>query len=585
MDNKEERKKTIIKIKKLSCLLIITTVFCVLPAIAKAASLYFYPGTKTVNVGDIVNISVYINSNGTSINNSEATINFPTDNLEVLSVSKSGSIFSLWVEDPSFSNGNGTISFNGGLPTPGYTGNGGKVLSAVFKAKSSGSATLIFSSAAIRANDGLGTNVFGGAGQSQLTLIDKKSATTVKTEKAEEEKPKTAEPAKETPPSISLAKIYSNSHPDQNKWYSNNNVNVAWSLPANTNSVKVLVDKKAQATPSIAYTPAIKDKTITDIEDGVWYLHVQPRVASTWGEVSNFRLQIDTGKPEYFRIKFLEKDDSNKVKNNITFDSRDNLSGIDHYEISVDTSPTVVWQDDGSHTYPLFNLAPGKHTVKAKAVDGAGNYLTDSLDIIIMETAIPTEGLVEENPITNNTPKISNYPKELEAGLPLVVSGQGMPNAEIMIWLQKNNETAQGRTIITDEYGKFKLTLDSKTGLGTYKLWAKDNRQTEQSEKITITVVPEKLINSKNLIFILIIAILLFIIGIFAFKRQSFAKAKRIENKLQKALDFMKQESKNQIYFLKKTEAQRMLTREERETLRKLESDLEETERFIARKK
>ncbi len=139
---------------------------------AQAASLYFYPANKTVEVGDIVKVSVIVNTAGVAINNAEANISFPTDMLDVASISK-GSVFSLWVEEPTFSNGSGSISFNGGIPTPGYTGTSGTLISITFRAKKAGTATIFFSAGAARANDGIGTDVLTGMGQASLTLVDK----------------------------------------------------------------------------------------------------------------------------------------------------------------------------------------------------------------------------------------------------------------------------------------------------------------------------------------------------------------------------------------------------------------------------
>ncbi len=156
--------------------------------VAQAASMYFSPSSKNVNVGDIIKVSVLLNTESEAVNNAEANINFPSDKLEIVSITK-GSVFSLWVEEPSFSNGVGTASFNGGIPTPGYEGSGGNLVSITFRAKKSGTASIYFASGAVRANDGLGTNVLRGLGQAQFTLVDKAAAPTETT------------PPKETPPS------------------------------------------------------------------------------------------------------------------------------------------------------------------------------------------------------------------------------------------------------------------------------------------------------------------------------------------------------------------------------------------------
>ncbi len=127
--------------------------------VAHAATLSLMPTSSSISVGNIVSIKVVVNTSGKYINNGEASIQFPTDLLEVVSISKNSSIFSLWVEEPSFSNYNGKISFNGGVPTPGFIGSNGTIASVTFKAKKAGTASVIFGDAAIRENDGFGTDI------------------------------------------------------------------------------------------------------------------------------------------------------------------------------------------------------------------------------------------------------------------------------------------------------------------------------------------------------------------------------------------------------------------------------------------
>lgn len=137
---------------------------------AQAASLHFSPSSGDVTVGNIINVSVVVNTQGVPINNAEATINFPTSLLEVVSITKTGSIFSLWVEEPSFSNISGNISFNGGVPSPGYNGATGRLLNIAFRVKSAGTASLLFASGSVRANDGLGTDVLSALGGASFSV-------------------------------------------------------------------------------------------------------------------------------------------------------------------------------------------------------------------------------------------------------------------------------------------------------------------------------------------------------------------------------------------------------------------------------
>ncbi len=89
--------------------------------------------TKVIEGATFV-VNVSINTQSKIINNAEAVVSYPADVVEVTSIGYGSSIFTLWAEVPVFSNTTGMVSFNGGIPNPGFTGSGG-VMSITFKAK------------------------------------------------------------------------------------------------------------------------------------------------------------------------------------------------------------------------------------------------------------------------------------------------------------------------------------------------------------------------------------------------------------------------------------------------------------------
>ena len=140
------------------------------PFIASAATLSLTPSSATVGAGNIFTVKLLVNTQGQAINSADAVLNFPTDLLRVVSISDSDSIFSLWVQNPIFSNNNGTISFTGGLPTPGFTGSAGNIINIVFQAEKAGTASVLISSGDVFANDGLGTDILNASNPAQFTL-------------------------------------------------------------------------------------------------------------------------------------------------------------------------------------------------------------------------------------------------------------------------------------------------------------------------------------------------------------------------------------------------------------------------------
>ncbi len=73
------------------------------------ASLYFSPSSGKKVVGDTFAVAVRVNTAGNSINAAEGSVVFAPDKIQVVSVSKTGSIFSLWATEPTFSNADGTV--------------------------------------------------------------------------------------------------------------------------------------------------------------------------------------------------------------------------------------------------------------------------------------------------------------------------------------------------------------------------------------------------------------------------------------------------------------------------------------------
>jgi hypothetical protein len=111
------------------------------------------------------------------MNAASGVVSFPTDKLQVVSVTKSGSIFSLWVQDPSFSNSSGKVNFEGIVLNPGYTGSRGKLVNITFRTRAEGSATISFLSGSVLANDGSGSNILTSSGKATINITPKLATT------------------------------------------------------------------------------------------------------------------------------------------------------------------------------------------------------------------------------------------------------------------------------------------------------------------------------------------------------------------------------------------------------------------------
>ena len=450
-----------VKIYKIIWLLLFFGLF---PFGTEAATLYFSPSSGEYAVGGVFSVSVYVSSADQAMNAASGAVSFPADKLEVISLSKTGSIFTLWVQEPLFSNSSGAVNFEGIALNPGFTGIGGKLITINFKAKAAGAAVLNFSSGSVLANDGKGTNILANLGSAQFSLVAAASAAPT----APPSVSKTTTPFV-VPSVLSAPQIFFTDASRPNRMVCQKDAKFTWSVPAGATRVRLLVGKISLAIPTVVYSPAISEREITNFEDGIWYFNAQLRNAGGWGAVARYKLQIDTQPPEKFAIKFIDGVKTENPKPTVVFDTTDSLSGIDYYKIKIGegdffpVAPEIV----KSNPYTLPSQNPGKRNILVQAFDKAGNYATAVEEFEIL-------------PISS--PRITEYPKEMRNEELLVVRGSTHPNSQVKIWLQKEGEEPRSFVVQSNQDGKFAYLAEDKLKEGIYKMWATvTNAQEAQS--------------------------------------------------------------------------------------------------------
>jgi hypothetical protein len=542
-----------------------------IPFVGEAASISITPSDTSVSVGDIVSIKIVVNTDGVAINNAEATIQFPTDMLEVVSLSKNPSIFTLWVEEPGFSNLTGKITFNGGVANPGFSGSAGTIATVIFKAKKAGAASVIFSDSAVRKNDGLGTNVLSSKNSSLIHIgsvdVLVPSVPTFGDQGIVGDKPT----------------ITSETHPDQDIWYALDTATFNWKISKGVTSIQTLFDTNARALPTITYDSSVTQKTLSSISDGTFYFHIRYLNASGWGPVAHYKVHVDTTAPQTFTPTVRLEGDVVYMKLNAV----DTMSGIQQYVVRFDNTEglsvekTVPKSALVDNEYALPALNQGNYTAVVTAYDKAGNH---------------TEATVSfASPIVS-VPKISLNTREINTGESVVVTGASeYVGKQVEVTLESKGKTIATSTQMVASDGSFSVTTEKIKTAGVVTIFAENilssTVRSQPSTKLYLTVNETMVIKVATLIFWLIVIVLLIILLLivaYVGWHRFLGVRKKMDQELQhtaksthKAMSSLKDELDKQLKDLERTKVDRALNEKEEQIFKDIQDSVDSIDEFI----
>lgn len=133
-----------------------------------AARIYFEPAINTHEVGDSFTVNVRLDTQGENINAVDLNILYPPL-LEIKSISKTGSSFQLWVQEPNYTSTG--IFFSGGSPG-GIKSSNALVGKISMRAKTIGEGNFQMAPASsVLLNDGQGTKASLTTGQASFNII------------------------------------------------------------------------------------------------------------------------------------------------------------------------------------------------------------------------------------------------------------------------------------------------------------------------------------------------------------------------------------------------------------------------------
>lgn len=343
---------------------------------AGPASLLFTPSSGEYFVGSTFDVAIVLNTNGQAVNAVQADIRFPADKIQVVNPSASTSFITLWVSQPSFSNIDGTITFQGGIPSPGITTSNGIVSTVTFRVVAPGPVALSFADTSqVLLNDGQGTDVLQTRGIAQFTA---------------------RVPPPEGPVTIST------SHQDPTTWYMNRSATFSWTPLEGAEGYSYAFDQRPLTIPDETIDTLDTVASGTADADGDWYFHIRGKTVA-WGGTTHVSVRIDGTPPAAFTPVVETGPPSEQSKPIVTFVTTDAASGIDHYEVRVTAlegaSEGTPFFTEQSSPYQLPPLGPGRYEVIVRAYDRAGNTTDGKASFTLEESG----ALLLEEPLVQNT--------------------------------------------------------------------------------------------------------------------------------------------------------------------------------------
>ncbi len=541
---------------------------------ANATNITLSPNSADYTIGKTYTVEVKVSNNQDDINGVSGSLSFPSNLLQVTSISKTGSIINTWAEEPIFSNTEGAVSFEGVILNPGFSAQSGKIITIFFKAKASGVANISFKSGSVLANDGNATNVLGTLGSasfsiSQPLLTETTSSLKITTTLSE------------------APIITSSTYPNQNKWYSSRKASFAWEVPLDVVSVSTLYDEKENSVPTKFYTPPINNKSFTLDSDGTMYMHVQFKTKSGLGKIANYKFQVDTIPPQKLEANLPDGVLTYNPTPEVAVSAIDDLSGLDYITMSVDSKEPVVYSINSSGLYTLPEQSSGKHTVLITVYDRAGNKNEVSVDYAVQVI---------------DPPMITSYNKRIELGSPLSVGGNTYPNREVEVTLTDKDDNIISEKVTSDENGVFVLKWSGELPIGVYELRARvtdaNGIKSKFSDARAVSVVNSLLLRVSMFIMnwisiILIVIVSTAILAAIAwysyfhfgrFTRNVKRNTEEAENTLRVNISAFRRDLNDFYNLLQETEKKRPLTSEEQSIKMMIKKRIDTAENEIARK-
>jgi C4-dicarboxylate-specific signal transduction histidine kinase len=196
------------------------------------------------------------------------------------------------------------------------------------------------------------------------------------------------------------------------------------------------------------------------------------------------------------------------------------------------------------------------------------------------------------------SPTITDYPQTLTSGEVLIVKGTTYPNAQVVIWLQKEKDESQSQIVKSDDGRNFTFVAEEKLKDGIYKLWAEviDMRgaRSKPTEKTTIVVEQPTILKIGTqavtilTIVVPLVALIILLLALIwygwhkfsSFRKKIRKETKEAEQTLHQAFNALKEETEERIAEL---DGKPDLSEREKKVCNSLKKALKISEKFIGK--
>ena len=321
------------------------------PLIAYAATLSVEPAAGSFAVGSTFNVSIFLDTEDELVNAIQAHLKFPPDKLQVVSPSTGLSIINVWTANPTFNNREGTITFQGVVPSGIYASKG-LISTITFRVKGVGQALVKFTDKSeVILADGRGTDTLRDTANALYNLIL-------------------------PPPSGPI--VVSETHPNQSAWYPNNTPILSWATEGGISRYSYILSTDPTELPDNISEGEKTSVAYQNLESGTNYFTIKALRNGIWGGLTRFAINIDAESPAEFQIEITPSKITTSRNPTIRFGTTDAHSGINRYEYKIVHINPIPEDDTGffieAQLPEVLSLERGgKYDIIARAYDNAGN--------------------------------------------------------------------------------------------------------------------------------------------------------------------------------------------------------------------